>query len=253
MRRVTGCLIVALLAVLAIDRPATADESFVVGVENVGYLPAYTTENGVYGGFAREVLDRYAADRHYKFDYRPLPVLRLFASFFAGDVDFKFPDDQDWQPDMRAGKTVTYSHPVADYVDGTSVLAGKLNRPLNDIHSLGTVTGFTPWAWQERIAANQVTLTENANFTALIQQVLSGRIDAAYANVAVIQYQLTNVSKQPGALTFDDSLPYVRGSYRLSTIKHPEVIADFNRWLAEHDRDVRQLKEKFGVENGLSR
>lgn len=253
MKSAVGFLALALAALLLLRGPAEAEDNFVVGVENVAYLPAYSAENGVYGGFARAVLDQFAADRHYHFEYRPLPVLRLFASFFAGELDLKFPDDPDWQPDLRAGKNVVYSHPVADYIDGSNVARASLGRPLTDIHSLGTVTGFTPWPWQDRIASGAVTLSENANFAALIQQVLSGRIDAAYANVAVISYQLGDVLKRPGALAFDRSLPFARGSYRLATIKHPALIAEFNRWLSEHNDELRRLKDKFGVESGIDR
>ena len=210
--------------------PAEAGPTYVIGVENVSYLPFYGEENGAYGGYARVILDAFAKDRHYDFEYRPLPVPRLYASFFADQVDFKFPDNPDWQPELRKGKPVAYSDAVLGYVDGANVIAGEKLPSLADIRSLGTVTGFSPWPWLPLITSGKVTLTENASFKALVQQVLSRRIDAAYANVAVISRELEGLH-QPGALVFDPDLPHDRGTYFLSTLKQRAILAEFSGWL----------------------
>lgn len=232
--------------------PAEAGATYVVGVENVSYLPLYGEENGAYGGYARAILDAFAKDRHYDFEYRPLPVPRLYASFFAGQVDFKFPDNPDWQPELRKGKPVAYSDAVLGYVDGANVIAGEKLPSLADIRSLGTVTGFSPWPWLPLIASGKVVLTENASFEALVRQTLSHRIDAAYANVAVISREL-DVLRQPGALVFDPDLPHDRGAYFLSTLKQAAILAEFNEWLRTNQGFIAGLKTSRGIAKETAR
>lgn len=236
---------------LCVATGAAAGPTFVVGVENQDYLPAFTYEQGAYKGFARELFDAFARDRGYVFEYRALPVPRLYASFFGGQLDFKFPDNPNWKKDQRAGKTILYSDPVFVTVDGVSVVPEKKEATPADIRTLGTMAGFTPWAWIDRIKANQVSLSENTHFDGLIRQALAGRVDGVYASVAVMNYQLDHVLKKPGALTFNPRLPYSRDNYHLSTFKHGEVLREFNAWLKQNRASVEAMKKRHGVEKGV--
>jgi len=242
-------LAVSLLAA-ALARPAVA-ATFVVGVENIDYLPHYTVENGEYKGFARAVLDAYAKDRGHVFEYRPIPIARLFREFVEGHVDFKYPDHPNWSQDIKIGKAIVYSDPVVAYIDGVSVRPDKLGQPPDKIHTLGTIYGFTAWDWLDQIKAGSVRLEGNPHFEGLVKQGMWGRVDGVYANVSGVVYQLDKVLKQPGALVFDPSLPHSRSSYLLSTIKHPEIIADFNQWLKNNAARVAQMKVDYAVEKGL--
>lgn len=230
---------------------AFAETTFVIGVENVAYLPAYTTENGEYKGYMRELMDEFAHDKGYRFEYRPLPVPRLYATFFSGQIDFKLPDAPEWQADARKGHDVAYSEPLAAYVDGANVLPELKDAKQEQIRTLGTVSGFTPWGWTDAIKTNRTSLSENASFTALVQQVLAKRVDAAYASVAVVNYQLDKLG-MPGALVFNEHLPSGRGAYRLSTLNHPEVIRELNDWLRQNQAKVARLKAAHRVEQGIN-
>jgi ABC-type amino acid transport substrate-binding protein len=231
---------------------AMAGEKLVIGVESVYYLPLAAYENGVYRGYARDVFDAFAKDRGYDVEYRALPVPRLYASFFEGEVDFKFPDNARWKQDQRAGKKIHYSDPVAAYIDGTSVTPDKKNSAAPPIKRLGTMGGFTPWAWMERIGGERIQLSENTQLEALVRQALTGRVDAVYASVAVVNYQLDHVLKQPGALVFNPALPYSRDNYHLSTLKRPEILNEFNDWMRKNRQRIAALKKKYGVEKGVT-
>jgi polar amino acid transport system substrate-binding protein len=249
MRR---CFLSLLLVLLAWPLLAGARESLVIGVENHYYLPAYAYENGNYTGYAREVLDTWAKDRGYQVEYRALPVPRLYASFYGGQVDFKFPDNPNWKKDERVGKAIVYSDPVAAFIDGTSVRPERRGAGVDTVKVLGTMGGFTPWAWLERIKAGKAALSENYNLEALVRQALAGRVDGVYASVAVINYQLDHVLRQPGALVFDPSLPHSRDNYHLSSIKHPELVRDFNEWMRKNHERIATLKRKSGIEKGVA-
>jgi hypothetical protein len=249
--RVLGVLAAAVIG-LGTGAPVAAHaQTFNVGVENSQYLPAYTYEDGEYKGFARTLLDAFAVDKGYKFDYRPMPVIRLFAELVAGNIDLKFPDNAMWAPDMKKGQPVVYSDPVVAYVDGISLPPAARGKAVESVHMLGLVRGFTPYEWQDRINAGAVSLHENNSFTALLETTIAGRNDGAYANVAVVNYQLDAVLKKPGALVYDPGLPHTRSHYHLSTIKHPGLIGEFNAWMAANAGRIAQMKAAFGVEKGV--
>lgn len=229
-----------------------AANSFVIGVEDQDYLPIYGRDKGNYKGFARELLDAFAKNRGYTFTYSPLPVPRLYASFFEGVVDFKFPDHPQWKQDQRTGKQIAYSDPVLAYVDGVVVPLARKAAGADEIRTLGTMSGFTPWAWMDRVKSDKVKLVENISFDALLRQVVAGRVDGAYANVAVVNYQLENVLKQPGALVFAPQLPHSRDHYHLSSIKHPTVLLKFNAWMKTNHSTVDAMKKRYGVEKGVT-
>lgn len=248
-------IILAIIGCVIILRPILSiyaeQQTWVIGVENQTYLPIFANENGEYKGFARELLDSFAQDHGYKFIYRPLPVLRLYASFFGKEIDFKFPDNPNWKKDQRLDKNILYSNPVLEFIDGVSVLPEKKNTSISDIHILGTVAGFTPWAWMDQIQAGKVTLSENSSFESLVRQTLVGRIDGAYASLAVVNYQLDNVLKKSGALVFNPNLPYSRDNYYLSTIKHSALINQFNSWMSQNQIKFESLKRQHNVEKGV--
>ncbi len=235
---------------LAFLVPAHA-ETYVVGVEGIDYKPNGWVENGEYVGYGRAVLDAWAKDRHHTLRYRPMPVQRLFSELLQGVIDFKYPDSPHWQQAMKEGKPVTYSEPVAAFVDGVMVLPENKGKGAANLHSLGILHGFTAWDYLDVQKAGKISINENPVLAALLQQDLNKRVDGIYISIAVAQYQLDKVLKQPDALVFDPGLPHSKGAYTLSSLKHPEAIADFNAWMAQNPTVVARLKEEYGIEKGF--
>lgn len=225
-----------------------AERDLVVGVEDISYLPAYTVEGGQYGGTARLILDRFAADRGLRLVYRPLPIKRLFAELAGGGVDLKFPDNPHWNPVAKKQVEVHYSQPVIRYIDGVMVLPSRLG---SDVTVLGSVSGFTPFAWLDRIKDGRVQLRENANPDALLQQVVKGRLHGAYMSVAAAHHRLDTGLDLPGALAFDPSQPHSRDGYMLSSVKHPAVIAEFDAWMAANADWIKATIARTGAEKGI--
>lgn len=226
---------------------AMAADVFVIGVEDTRYFPHYSYEHGEYQGFAREILDAFFATRPYRHEYRAFPVERLFHTLVDGQIDFKYPDNELWRGDLKQQLPIVYSLPVAVYVDGVSVLPKYLGQDINRLKSLGALRGFSLPPWIYRIADGQLEIVENDSFQGMVEQAIIGRVDGIYANVDVVSYLLRQVIGQPGALQFDTTMPYNRGHYRLSTLKHPQVLAEFNRWLSEQTDFVRALKIKYDI------
>lgn len=240
-------LTVAALVLLGCGK-ALAGPSYVVGVEALNYYPHYSNEGGQYSGFARDLLDSFAKTKGYSFEYRPLPVARLYMSFFAGELDFKYPDNQQWQDSKRKGLSISYSAPVVSYTDGVLVLPANKGKGIEQLKQLGTVRGFTPWDYLGLVEKGQIKLQEVNNFQQSLLQGINNRVNGVYMNAEVGRYQLNTVLKQPDALVFDEALPNSKGFYTLSTTKHAAVIDEFNQFLQEHSAEVAAMKAKYGLQ-----
>ncbi len=244
----------ALLSVLLASVHCIAGEpvvsetkSFIIGVDNTEYYPMYGYKDGKYTGYARELLDSFAKDFSYSFQYKSLPILRLYNDFLVKrTVDFKYPDNTFWKADLKKGKKISYSISVVDYIDGVMVLPEKKGKGLNDFKRLGTVLGFTPWEYLDHIKAGKIKEDPAPKYESMIKKTLVKRIDGAYSCVSVINYQLEKMNK-PGALVFDPSLPHTKSSYLLSSVKYPGIIEQFSAWLVQRKAFVDKLKLKYKV------
>jgi hypothetical protein len=94
-------------------------------------------------------------------------------------------------------------------------------------------------------------LTASEDLPGLIKLALKKEADGAYFNVVVATYYLDNIRARPGALVFDSKLPFTRGTFNLSSTRHPELIQRFDQFLAEQHEAIAALKEKYQVEANL--
>ena len=226
---------------------ATLAEEFVIGVEDIEYYPIYAKRDGDYAGFARELFDAFGADSGHTFQYKALPIKRLFSDFLGNKLDFKFPDNPTWQSDMKTGKAVNYSDAVLEYVDGVLVPPSRLGKGKAELKNLGVVRGFTAWDYLGDINRGDIRVNEGNSLTSLVKMAESQRIDGVYFNVIVARYFLAHTEFKKNALVFDQSLPHTRGQYHLSTLNHPEIIAQFNHFLKNKIALVETMKAKYDV------
>lgn len=247
MRIGPGVLVLLTFVFACLSAPAWSGQPLAVGVESLSYEPYYYIEDGEYRGYARELLDAFGAEYGYDITYVPLPVRRLYYDFLETRVlDFKFPDNSLWKSDMRRGVSVFYSSPLCEYTDGILVLPRNRGNGVKSLKVLGIIHGFDPWRHLPELDRNAVRLSENQSMAGLIGKGLVGRVDGIYANVAVVKYQLKMMG-QEGQLVFDSSLPYSTSGFRMSTINRPDVMKQFNRFLAEQGELVKRLQEEYGV------
>lgn len=226
---------------------ALAQEELRVGVELQPYQPYSVVEDGEYQGYARDLLDAFATEYGYRFVYTPLPVRRLLGDFLAGRVDLKFPDHPQWNADLKAGRTIHYSHPAAPYIDGILVKPQHLGQGLQRIGLLGTQNGFTPWPYLQEIHAGRIRLVQANQIESLLLMAANGRVDAVYLNPRVVSHQLRQMHLAPDSLVLDPQLPHVEDHYYLSSIRHPQLIEAFNRFLVERAEQVAAIRSRHGL------
>jgi len=75
--------------------PVYAQE-YRVGVEGESYPPYYNVVDAEYLGFFRSILDAFALDQGYIFNYVTTPVNRLNMSLRDGIIDIRVPDNPNW-------------------------------------------------------------------------------------------------------------------------------------------------------------
>jgi hypothetical protein len=217
-----------------------------VGFENLEYSPYYTPAGGGQTeGVAVQILQKFAADNGHTLVIEALPVARLLPSFLSGAVDFKFPDNAYWASDAKAGKNVQYSAPVLPSTDGVLVVPDKAGK--TNLKTLGVVRGFSPWVYMDAVKANELSLKETSNLDSLIKQAVAGRVDGAYANVAVVSNSLGQMG-MANQLVFDASLPHSAASFSLSTITKTDVLNQFNEFLKINSDWIAQLIANNGIQ-----
>ncbi len=55
-----------LIVILGLFTTPLTAKTYTVGVENLKYLPYYITEQGIYSGFAKELLDVFAESKDHR-------------------------------------------------------------------------------------------------------------------------------------------------------------------------------------------
>ena len=219
--------------------------SFTVGVESQNYLPISNGEDGNYTGYAREVLDTFAAKHGHTFIYKPMPVARLLDEFIVQkSIDFKFPDNPQWRMDIKKGTTVTYSNGIISVTEGAMVTPANLGKPIT---KLVTVRGFTPFPYLSLIKDKTVTLSEVNTTDAVIKMVEAGRVDAGYLGILAATYTMRETMKKPNVIVYDSSAPHTSSDFVLSTISRPEVIKQLNEFLVNEKNAISKLKFKFKI------
>lgn len=222
---------------------------YIIGVEKQLYYPHYHYENNIFSGYGRAILDEFAEDNNYIFEYRALPVDELFQQLIAREIDFKYPDNPYWQHEVKEGVRVAYSDPVTPYYDGVSVLKENKGKGVKNLKKIGTIKGFTPLSYEYLIQTGKIELLESQSSLELINWALSGKVDGIYANVDVIAYQLVEEFNRLDALVFDVNLPYTASTYMLSTTNRPRVLKKFNRFLDNKRERIESLKKDFGIKS----
>lgn len=242
-----SCLFASLLPCIA------SAETYVVGVEDAQFLPYSTVDaQGQYSGYARELLDRFAASAGVTFVYRPIASAQLLTELLDGNIDFKYPDNAVWGASARAAKKIHYSAATADYIDGVLVAPPQHGKGLPLLKRLALVKGWTPQQYGTAIDAGQISRVDSDDLLAMIRSTIKKQADGAYYNVEVALYTLNHSNKTINALQFDAGLPYSRGSYHLSTIQQGPLLKRFDQFLVEHKTELQALKIQHRVEENIN-
>ena len=221
---------------------------FTVGVEALEYYPQYSYDSKQgYRGAYKAILDLFAEQNGYTFTYKAFPIPDLYSEFIKETVDFKYPDNASWNSQNKSHIKIHYSDQVLQFTDGVMVLKKHYGEGIEHLKVLGIPKGFTPSGYKKLINKNKISLAEGDALKDVLGQLLIGHTDGAYVNKSVANYQLMYKFKMADRAVFDDTLPFTQDSYRLSSIKYPKVIQEFNDFLEKNRQKIRHIKSEYGV------
>lgn len=211
------------------------------------YAPYSSYVNDQYLGFNRDLMDAYAAEQNYLFEYQAMPLKRLYHYFLNDELDLKYPDNPAWSKAQKEGHDITYSRPVVSFIDGVAVLKENLNKPKASLDRLGILSGYTPRPYLNDIATGVLRTEEAKSIEALVKQLVSKRVDGIYINITVLNSFLQNHPDLIDAVVFNPSLPYLKDSRYLSSKNKVYLILDFNRFLKNNQELVKRLKRQHNL------
>lgn len=228
---------------------AMAQTQFTVGTEDINFYPHYDFTAAGTTGFANEVLQLFAAQQGYQFSFQPLPVKRLYHEL-DNLVDFIYPDNPNWAKFQSSQASRLFSEPVIYNLGTTLVLPVNKDISLAKFRTLAVIHGFTPTAWLNLRGKHRFKLYEVPNAVSAVNLVLRGQLDGADVEYNVAQKILRD-QQQEGALVVAQQLPMTRVSFHLSTVRHPQVLQQFNRFLLSHQDQIDALKQKYQLTDSL--
>ena len=154
----------SLLAALLIGMASSGSAwsgNYSVGVEGHQYLPISNGEGGSYTGYARELLDAFAAKAGHKFTYKPMPIARLYDEFLVQkSLDLKFPDNAYWAGDAKKGLKIAYSGGLVSVSEGLMVLPADKGKPISRVAKIAIIRGFTPYPYLDQVKAKKISVSE---------------------------------------------------------------------------------------------
>jgi len=226
-------------------------QRLIVGLEYLNYLPYYQTTipNQKPTGYSIELIELFATKYNYSVQFNVYPVRRLLSNLLAGKIDFKYPDSPHWSSALKTSHGVKYSHSTIEIIDGILTLEKHRELLLDEFTQLGTIRGFKPWPYIASIQEREIALMEASSLEQLIKQLAKGRVQGIYVNVNVaIDYANNNF--EGVKLYWNNSLPFGRDNFSLSTIKHPQILEEFNDFLKKYQKEILIIKKKYQLDNG---
>lgn len=219
---------------------------FVIGVEDVSYYPYFDfTSNKT--SFAKELFDQFAEDSGHQISYLPLPIKQFPRWLYEENIDFKFPDNARWQAKSNIHQlSIHYSDEIVALIAGTVIMEKNQFKEENFFKTIGTITGFEPTLWSLHIEQNKVTIYEDSSSKILVKHLVSGFVNGLDIDLAVANDGLQKLHIHHELIVSDQLAKQVY-AYRMSTVKYPEIIKQFNQWLVQRRKFVENLKVKFDI------
>jgi len=250
VRTISSLIIsVLLISVLLGGGSAASEKEFIIGVEAVSYYPLYdfSAHDISKPSFTKELLSTFFELHHYPYQFVALPIKRFDKWYVEESIDFKFPDNFRWRNDKTNKLNITFSTSVVQLMAGSYVLKSKQHSSRNQIKKLGTILGFVPTLWFDKLENNQLEVIEETSPLSVIKHLVYGNVDATNIDPNVIRYNLKRLNKE-GQVVLNKNIKHEVFAYHLSSIKYPKVIKEFDSFLQTNQDFVKRLKIKYGID-----
>jgi len=227
-------------------------QEFIIGVEEVSYYPLFdfSATDTSKPSFSRDILKEFFEQHNYSYRFIALPIKRFNKWYEDKGIDFKFPDNARWRDDTYNKLNITFSRPVIKLMAGSYVLKSNAKYRREDIKKLGTIFGFSPTLWFDKLKSKELELIEENTPFGIIKHILHGNVDATNIDANVIRHNLKLVEK-PKAIVLNTNIYHEVFSYHLSSIEHPEIIKQFDTFIQNNPELIQQIKKKHDITEAL--
>lgn len=246
--KITNYLKSICLTLLFANINLAISQEFIIGVEEVSYYPLYdfSAAGTNKPSFSKDLLTTFFEQHDYSYRFIALPIKRFNKWYIENSIDFKFPDNMRWRDGEQHKLNITFSQPVVKLMAGTYVLKSNAKFERDKIEKLATILGFVPTLWLDKIESGELQLIEDSTPFGIVKHILHGNVEATNIDANVIRYNLKLLGK-PNAIVLNTNIKHEVFSYHLSSIKHPEVIEQFNSFLQKNSALLQQLKQKYDI------
>ena len=217
--------------------------SYVIGIEEIDYYPHYDFSRGQERGYFVDLIRLFSSHSGHKFKFEPLPVKRLYHSATSG-IDLIYPDNPKWLQYIEAGVPKHYSLPVIYTLGSTLVRPEHQHIQLTQFRTLANIHGFVPTKWLALQNQYQYRIVDVPDVASALGLVLKGRLDGASIEYNVAQHYLRSI-KQQEQLVIGELLPFTQLPFLMSSVKHPQLLSEFNLFLQEKAAEVAALKRRY--------
>ena len=129
---------------------------------------------------------------------------------------------------------------------GSYVLKKNNSKP-ESMTSLGTILGFFPTLWYDKIKSGTVELVEVTSPYSLIKHLLRGNVDVTNIDKNVINYNLKLLGKKSNDIVLNEDIKNEPYAYHFSSINHPDIINEFDEFLNENPNVIARIKTKYSI------
>ncbi len=221
---------------------------YIVGVEDVSYYPLFdfSPNDTNRPSFTRDLLTTFFESHQLPYRFVALPIKRFDKWFIEQNIDFKFPDNDRWREDKEYTLNIVFSQPVIQLKGGTYVLKKNSNFTSDKVRKLATITGFHPTLWLNEVKNKQVILYQESSPLSIVRHLLRENTDATNIDKNVINYQLKKLHKE-NTVVLAKNITHQNYYYHFSSIKYPAIIELFNKFLADNQKYIESLKQKYHI------
>jgi hypothetical protein len=233
---------------LALYSTSLAAEKYIIGAQNIQYLPHYDFSSPVNKGVGWAILEAFSQQSGHEFVYLSMPIRRLQMELLKGHVDFVYPDNPNWYNQVTKAEDKSFSLPLTHAITGTLVKQQNSGKGIDAIKRIVMPLGFTPVNWQTRIDKKLTEIVWTSDIYAGLSMLQKGRVDAMDLEVHVSNYYSQH-TLDFDSFVLDLTLPHNDVPFMLSTLQHQSILDELNQFIKSNPQKIREIKQAYGIIN----
>ena len=232
------------LFIIGIYLSISIANAYVVAMPIQNFSPQYQVKADKKSGFLPIILKKFSKDKGVELKIVSLPVKRYIQMVIDGKVDFILPDNKTWLHNDNLKKFI-FSDPIMQ--SRVSYFSHEENsKSIKDIKSIATISGYTLDYFSKEIKNKKIKVNELQKIESLMSFINQKRADLGYFHDDILEDYLLRNKKLK--LKKRSDIKSDLFTYHLSTIKHPEIINQFNQWMKENQSWIKEKKEHYLID-----